>query len=185
MMWIQCHQCHLLVPMWLPERFRKLMLQAAKTLENIYTLGRKVTIDNFCRIFHYKCIQNILYLNNRLFKQGKAENNKCSFCNNFTEDIIHLFSQCSKTKSLWISLKNRINLQLSELTPESAYLGFHDLDDILFNHIHLIFKIAVYTRRADKNCSIEYILDKIFQIKEIEENLSFFRKPSHGARGSC
>ena len=146
--------------------------------KNIYTLGRRVTIENFCRIFHYKCTQNILYLNNRLFKWGKAEDNKCSFCNNFTEDTIHLFSQCSKTKNLWSSLENRINLQLPELTPESAYLGFHDLDDILINHIHLIFKIALYTRRADKTCSIEYILKKIYQIKEIEEKLSFFHPNS-------
>ena len=65
--------------------------------KSIYTLGRKVSIDNHCRMFHYKCTQNILYLNNRLFKWGKAENKKCSFCDNFTEDIIHLFSQCHKT----------------------------------------------------------------------------------------
>ena len=79
---------------------------------------------------------------------------------------------------LWVSLKNRINLQLLEVTLENAYLGFHDLDDILINHIHLIFKIALYTRRANKTCSIEYILNKIFQIKEIEENPCFFHPNS-------
>ena len=144
----------------------------------MYTLGRKATIDNFCRMFHYKCTQNTLYLNNRLFKWGKAESNKCSYCNNNTEDIIHLFSHCSKTKILWLSLKNRMNLQLPELTPESAYLGFHELDDILINHIHLIFKIALYTKRAEKTCSLEYVINKIHQIKETEENLSFFHPNS-------
>ena len=72
----------------------------------IHTLGRKLTIAIFGRMFHYKCAQNILYLNNRLFKWGKAENNKCSFCNTFTEDIVYIFSQCFKTKCLWNSLKN-------------------------------------------------------------------------------
>ena len=90
---------------------------------------------------------------------GKSrKNKKCLFCKNFTDDIIHLFSQCYKTKSLWNSLKIKLNLQLPELTPESAYLGFHDLEDNLLNHIHLIFKIAIYNRRPDKTCSIEYII---------------------------
>ena len=65
-------------------------------------------------------------------------------------------------------------MQLPELTPVSAYLGFQNLEDNLINHIHLIFKITLYTRRSAKTCSIEYTINKIHQVKEIEENLSFF-----------
>ena len=52
-----------------------------------YTNARKSTIDSSSRVFHYKCAQNILSLNDSLSQIKKkddqtqmiAENSKCSY----------------------------------------------------------------------------------------------------------
>ena len=46
----------------------------------IYTLPRRVTINTNLRIFQYKVLHNILYLNKMLYKFGKKVSPLCSFC---------------------------------------------------------------------------------------------------------
>ena len=72
------------------------------------------------------------------------------------------------------NIKNAFtHLPLPDLTPRSAHLGFHLLQDILVNHIHLIFKIAIYNQRNAGFCSLNYIKSKIKAIKEIEQNITY------------
>ena len=41
--------------------------------EEVYLTPLKITIESQLRVFQYKILNNILYLNNRLFKMGYAE----------------------------------------------------------------------------------------------------------------
>ena len=131
----------------------------------IYTLGRKSSIDNCCRMFHYKYMHNILYLNNKLFKMNHFPSKTCSYCSVHDETVSHLFSACSQTLNTWNLLRIRTKLTLPVLTPKSAFFGFHEVDDKLINHIHLIFKIAIYKNRNKNICSATYVINKIIQIK--------------------
>ena len=140
---------------------------------DIYILARKVAVDSYTRMFQYKCSQNILYLNNQLSKMNLSNTDKCSLCNEHKETIKHLFYDCLKTKTLWLSLENRLNMQLPELTPESAFFGFPNADNALLAHLHLIFKIAIYTGREKGDCNLEFIVNKIKQIRKIEENIVY------------
>ena len=58
---------------------RKLNLQDVNW-QTVYMLLRLCTIDSHTRIFQYKILNNILYLNNRLFKMNIANSELCSFC---------------------------------------------------------------------------------------------------------
>ena len=49
---------------------------------------------------------------------------------------------------------------------------FHKVDDKLINHIHLIFKIAIYKNRSKNICSATYVINKIFPIKKTEQNIT-------------
>ena len=146
-----------------------------------YTNARKSTID---RVFHYKCAQNILSLNDSLSKIKKkddqtqmiAENSKCSYCKNEKETIIHLFAECPITKQIWIGLNQKISTDLPGLTPKSAFFGFYENDCMLTNHIHIIFKIAVYNNRDKGFCNVAYIINKILQIKKTEENIVYLNE---------
>ena len=57
----------------------------------IYTLPRIATCDSNLRVFQYKLLNNILYLNKALFRFGFANTSLCSFCNIYDETPFHLF----------------------------------------------------------------------------------------------
>ena len=118
----------------------------------VYTLLRIVTIDTSTRIFQYKILNNILYLNNRLYKMTIAASPLCSLCGNDTETILHLFVHCSITQNLWTQMQNWFSsiLDIPELTSKIAILGKYPCQgatDVLINHIILMFKNFPYTHR--------------------------------------
>ena len=118
----------------------------------VYTLPRKVTIDTSARSFQYKILNNILYLNNRLYKMTITENSLCSLCGNDSETILHFFCHCSITQNLWTQIQNWLTniLDIPELTSKIVILGkcpCQGATDILINHIILMFKKFLYTHR--------------------------------------
>ena len=139
--------------------------------ETLYTCGRTCTIDSYTRSFDFKCTHNILFLNKMLFKWKKVASPLCSFCKQEDENILHLFSKCCYVKSLWSQLNAKITVQLPPITPKSAFFGYPDSSKLI-NHIHLIFRIAVYKCRSLFTCNVQYILSKIKNAKQIEENIS-------------
>ena len=92
----------------------------------VYLLPQKTTIESRMRIFQYKILNNILYLDNRLPKFGYVESPLCSLCNSETETMTHLFCHCSESIQLWSSLSNwcRECLILPTLEPSTVVLGF-------------------------------------------------------------
>ena len=92
----------------------------------VYLLPQKTTIESRVRIFQYKILNNILYLNNRLHKFGYIESPLCSLSNSERETMTHLFCHCSKTIQFWSSLSNWCKecLTLQTLEPSTAILDF-------------------------------------------------------------
>ena len=118
----------------------------------VYTLPRNVTIDTSTRIFQCKILNNVLYLNNRLYKMTIAESPLCSLCGNDTETILPFFCHCSITQSLWTQVQNWLSniLGIPELTSKIVILRTcpcQGATDILINHITLMFKKFLYTHR--------------------------------------
>ena len=58
-------------------------------------MPRRVTIDTNLRIFRYKILNNVLYLNEKLFKSKIVSSPLYSFCNSENETPIHLFHSCN------------------------------------------------------------------------------------------
>ena len=109
---------------------------------------------------------------------GVVENPKCLFCKLVNEDINHLFYECNFSKRLWNKIKSHFReLNLPELTPESAYLGFQNVDDILVNLVHIVFKISLYKTRHTGITKMNQIISKVRSFKHIEENITLY-KPS-------
>ena len=121
-------------------------------------------------MFYFKILNNILYLNKKLFIFGKVSSKLCSFC-------FQLFSECSVTKEIWKKLINyfRTGLQLPEITPQSAIFGFllADRDTFLIkNLILLLFKIHIYESRNSKALFFESVLKKIRTTYVLEKKCS-------------
>ena len=139
----------------------------------VYLMARKVTLDTYTRVFHYKIVNNILYLNQQLFKINKSVTDKCSYCSFSVENIKHLFSQCLVTKYLWSQVQRFFNskFQIPNLSVESSYIGFINVNEdmyVFLNHLLLIFKMYVYTNRSTKILSLDYLIHKIRSIEILE-----------------
>ena len=63
----------------------------ADSWKNIYPLPRKVTLDPKTRIFQYKILNNILYLNHQAFHIKIVSSPLCSFLGESSETVGHLF----------------------------------------------------------------------------------------------
>ena len=109
---------------------------------NIYNLGGEVTIDTYSRMFLYKFNHNILFLNKTLTRMGILNNSLCSFCNEVDESPIHMFSECHIVIQIWRDVQfHFVNvLNLPDLTPQSAFLGFMTfMTDVLLKIIFCLF----------------------------------------------
>ena len=73
------------------------------TTEYIYILPRIATSDPYTHYFPYKVLNNVLYLNEKLFF-GISETSQCSICNKNNETIEHLFCHYFVAKALWNGL---------------------------------------------------------------------------------
>ena len=119
---------------------RKLNLQDVNW-QTVYMLPRCCTIDSHTRIFQYKILNNILFLNNRLFKMNIVNSELCSFCEAEPETIIHLLCSCRKVKQLWSSVQQWCSkcFSLPDLSPETAVLGFWKMLE------HISMKTSFYS----------------------------------------
>ena len=97
-----------------------------------YVLTRIATRDSRIRVFQYKFLDNVLYLNKMLFRFVKIYSPLCSFCKMIDETRLYLFYNCTKTKISWGKLKifisNKI-LFIPSLTTQSVILGHTELSD--------------------------------------------------------
>ena len=114
----------------------------------IYRIPHFATLEAKIRIFQYKLLNNVLYLNKKLFQFGIISQSKCSFCDLYDETLHHIFYECTYEQNLW----NQLRLYISEkvalpvLNPQSAIFGFTDVLDqnyLLVNHLLLIFKYNI------------------------------------------
>ena len=133
------------------------------------------------RIFQFKILSNILFLNAKLFKMKIINSPLCSLCREENETTWHLFSQC-KVIQYWRSLQTWLkpSMNLPDLIPESALLGLITALDnnkyvnTLINHLILMFKKSLYEMRPRSiPSSVHYIKIRIAQTKKIEFPMAY------------
>jgi hypothetical protein len=80
-----------------------------------YMLPFQTYIDTNLIYFQYIILHRILTTNRFLFIVMIADNDLCSFCNNASESIVHLFVQCQFVEDVWHAwlVKNHIWVILS------------------------------------------------------------------------
>ena len=141
----------------------------------IYTLSRKITTDPYSRYFQYKFLNNVLYLNDKLFFFGKSETKQCSFCNEYPETVAHLFFSCNVSKNLWLQLKLFFGDDILhfDLSPQTALFGFTQTNDAnIQNHLLLLFKLYLYRSRCHKNIHLKSLLFEINKVKSLEKSIA-------------
>ena len=83
----------------LPNNAKKLRQNfnlAVEELKLAFALPHKVAYEPYVKAFQYKILNSILYANKKLFKIGYSEHQKCTFCDNESETLDHLFIALSR-----------------------------------------------------------------------------------------
>ena len=98
--------------------------------QEVHMILCKVSISSSIRIFQYKILNNILYLNRKISKFYQGVSHLCSLCLKEHEDILHLFYECDETQLLWETLSKKVAgfLSLPKLEPELALLAKRNLN---------------------------------------------------------
>ena len=143
----------------------------------IYRIPRIATFETKSHVFQYKLLNNVLYLNKKLFHFRITFQSKCSFCELYDETPHHIFYECTYAQNLWNQLRLYLSgkVALPILNPQSAIFGFSDVLDhnyLLVHNLLLIFKYNVYTSRVNNTLSFQNLKCVISQIKYIEETIS-------------
>ena len=104
--------------------FEKLFENTTLDWKKTYLLPRLATIDTTLRSFQYKILNNVLFLNKKLYTFGITNNALYSFCNTLEETPIHIFFDCVHVKCLWerLRMKFQNDFVLLSLTPQTAFL---------------------------------------------------------------
>ena len=149
--------------------------------QEVYMIPRKVSISSSIRIFQYKILNNILYLNRKISKFDLGVSHLCSLCLKEREDILHLFCQCDKTQILWETLSNKVAgfLSLPKLEPELAILGKWNLntnEKVLINHIVLLFKRFIFDNRSNRHkIHILALLNYFKTVEKVEQKIAYHK----------
>ena len=104
-------------------------------------LSSKCAIDTGTRVFQYKILNNVLYLNKHLYNMKVVETPLCSLCQKENEMFEHLFVA---SKNLWSDIKQSLSphLVLSNLNVKNCIFGFIDNDSfsvVFCYYINAIF----------------------------------------------
>ena len=122
----------------------------------IYLIPFKSSLSTKLRYFQFKILHRYLAVNKLLFQMGIKDSDLCTFCDNITEDIPHLFWECPEIRVFWEHvqnnlLKNQVNLNLINII-----LGFLDIDLVKLNFVILHAKYFIYKCKLN-NCIPRYI----------------------------
>ena len=120
--------------------------------KEIHLLPSNVSIDTNLRMFQYKMLDNILYLNKQLFIFNQKDTKLYSYCRLKDDLINHIFVKCKFAIKLWSDLRHycQYSFDITILNPQSATIGLFEIDSdlgILLNHILLLYKYYIYSSR--------------------------------------
>ena len=73
-------------------------------LKYVYELPLFLTKDSMLQWFQYRINHRILGTSRLMFKMGIVDKENCSFCNHFSETILHLFWECRYVDQFWRGL---------------------------------------------------------------------------------
>lgn len=146
--------------------------QMFRHFSNLY----RVTIATKYRDFQYRLLTGTIVTNRLLGLWGMHEDQLCTFCNDATEEEIHLFCECSCIQPLWQGLKQYIEENKRTELPTLSWNN----SNIIFNLVHpkpghainflvLIAKQFVYRFRCKNTIpQFQQLINEVEEIYDIE-----------------
>lgn len=138
----------------------------------------KITPCVKLRLFQYKITQRCLITNIHLFHYGIKDSKLCTFCNRYTETIVHLFWDCPVVRNFWTQVErylqehcyeDRFDLNSSQMAMRMLFNKVVSNPVDYLNTIILIAKRYIYVARcATDPLSLHACLNSILKYKKTE-----------------
>ena len=113
---------------------------------------------NVCLVVSIQSIEFNLFMNDKFFKIGLSDSDKCSFCGTYTEDLYHLFFNCSFVQAFW----NVFTVWWSDLSGEYLTLSLKDImggllqGNDLLNYLIILGKLT-RSGNVEKITPLQYL----------------------------
>ena len=115
----------------------------------------------FIRSFQFKLLADITFTNQRLAKIGYVPNDQCTFCEEGSETVHHLFYECSFSYCFWKQFENfwsMLSGKYIEFTLKDVFVGRQvGKSDQLLNYLFILAKLHIWNcrkRRVRPNLEI-------------------------------
>ena len=141
--------------------------------KKIYSLPRSLFQDVKSRDFQYRCIHQIIPTNDFLFRIGKIDTDKCTFCNDETDSFEHMFFTCEKVQEFWTKVIDAFLkiLSINNLNINDVLLGINPLrPPILAN------QILVYAKKQIRSAKYNKKMPSLLKLKETIKELHGYEK---------
>lgn len=134
----------------IPNGFKKLTADfELSNTQEVFSIPCLVASETYVWSFQYRVLNFILFTNDKLFKIGLSDSDKCSFCGTYTEDLYHLFFNCSFVQAFW----NVFTVWWFDLSGEYLTLSLKDImvgllqrNDSL-NYLIILGKLTIWECR--------------------------------------
>ena len=139
-------------------------------------INRTYVITNVAkfRSFQYKLLCKAITMNKHLKHYGLRDNKRCTFCDIFEEDLLHLFVDCTCIKYFWEQVGNWMPI-LKNLDSRKIICNTPlDNPKLLPNLIVLLAKIYIYRVRCNKShLNFQQFLEWVYEIRKIEQIIAY------------
>ena len=124
------------------------------------------------RCFHYKVLNNALFLNKQLFLFKNSNSPLCYFCKDVDETVIHLCFYCPNARNRW----NQLNVYLAEDLPILAEFWIFQGRQYRKRNALSPFsiKLCVYRFREKIFLNVMILVNQMARIKKIEKENSLY-----------
>ena len=146
--------------------------------KRVYLLPFRTTLETKLREFQFKILNRIVFTNEKLFRFGMAESDKCSFCQTEVESIEHLIFSCKISSVFWkhvLSWLRDKNIVVENLKEEDIIFGKFDVGDdfLLVNHIFLLGKYYIHSQKCQKGIpSLQGFIAETRRVYNIELHIA-------------
>ena len=157
----------------IPNAFKKLTADfELSNVQDVFSIPYLVASETYLWSFQYRVLNFILFTNDKLFKIGLSDSDKCSFCGIYTEDLYHLFFNCSFVQAFW----NVFIVWWFDLSGEYLTLSLKDImvgllkrNDLL-NYLIILGKLTIWECRKNNTSLIfRLFLHKVEVKKQVEQ----------------
>ena len=121
--------------------------------KRVYLLSFRTTLETKLREFQFKILNRIVFTNEKLFRFGMAESDKCVFCQTEVESIEHLLFSCKISSVFWkhvLSWLRDNNMIVESLKEKDIIIGKFDVGyDFLLESYFIAWEVLyLFTKRS-------------------------------------